>query len=251
MLVAYLDESYDPGNAGYYAVAGVVGDSWMVLECGKKWRTLLTKHHLRKFKIAKMKTRPNVVTEFAKVVRDSGFFAFGLITKQAEVLEHLKGSALAKQYKEGPYMLLYQFSFIRLAMKFRKLGATESVSFVCDENARYLPMMVRSYPELRSINKLSEPYMGSCGMEKDDECIPLQMADLIAGEIRKNAPTWTQGNKEFTAALQVLLESETLGWVSLLDEGTLALVRQLVDSKHPQPDTNWSTEDADIQTKPI
>jgi hypothetical protein len=234
MLAAYLDESYDSGNTGFYVVGGVLGDGWMVLESCDKWRTLLAKHRLTKFKAAEMGRRPNVVAEFAEAVRDAGFFAFGLIAKQSEVLKHLKGSVLARQYQQSPYMLLYQFSFIRLAMKFRQLGSAESVSFVCDENARYLPMAVRSYPELQSLNRQSEPYMGSCSMEKDDECIPLQMADLIAGEIRKNAPTWTQGNLEFSSSLRLLLDAGTLGWVSLLDEHTLASVRQLVDARHAQ-----------------
>lgn len=237
MLAAYLDESYDSGNSGYYVVGGVLGDGWSLLESGDKWRALLAKHRLSKFKIAELRRRPDVVTEFAEAIRDSGFFAFGLIARQTEVLEHLKGSALARQYQQSPYMLLYQFSFIRLAMKFRQLGSTQSVSFVCDENARYLPMMVRSYPELRAINRASEPFMGSCTMEKDDECIPLQMADLIAGEIRIKAPTWTQGNQEFSSSLQLLLDADTLGWVSVLDDHTLTSVRQLIDAKHPQPNS--------------
>ena len=181
-----------------------------------------------------MGRRPNVVTEFAEVIRDAGFFAFALIAKQEEVLKHLNGSVLARQYQQSPYMLLYQFSFIRLAMKFRQLGSTESVSFVCDENARYLPIMARSYPELQSRNRQSEPYMGSCSMEKDEACVPLQMADLIAGEIRKKAPTWTQGNLEFGGSLQLLLEAGTLGWVSVLDDRTLASIRQLVDVRYAQ-----------------
>ena len=237
MLAAYLDESYDSGNRGFYVVGGVLSDGWSLLECGSKWRNLLAKHRLSKFKIAELRRQPNVVTEFTEAIIDSGFYAFGLIAKQAEVLKHLKGSVLARQYQQSPYMLLYQFSFIRLAMTFRQLGATQSVSFVCDENARYLSMMVRSYPQLQSLNRQSQPYMGSCSMEKDDECIPLQMADLIAGEIRKAAPTWTQGNQQFSRSLQLLLDTDTLGWVSVLDDRTLIAIRQLVDAKKRHIDT--------------
>lgn len=129
-------------------------------------------------------------------------------------------------------MLLYQFSFIRIAMKLRQLGATDYVSYVCDENARYLGILSRSYPELRKMNSKSAPFMGSCSTSTDDECIPLQMADLVVGEIRKKAPTWTAGHYGFSDSLRLLLDSGTLGWVSLLDEPTLASVRQIVDAKH-------------------
>lgn len=233
MFAAYLDESYDPGNCGNYVVGGVVGDGWMMLKSTETWRALLAKHRLSKFKIANLRRRPKVIAEFAAVIRDSGFFAFGLIAEQAEVLNQLNGSALAKQYKESPYMLLYQLSFVRLAMKFRQLNSSEGLAFVCDENARYLPLMARSYPELRSINHQSAPYMGSCSMESDNECVPLQMADLIVGEIRNKAPSWTLDSRDFSESLHLLLADGTLGWVSRVDQQTLELIRQSVDIKHP------------------
>jgi hypothetical protein len=170
------------------------------------------------------------MTHYTSVIRDSGLYAFGLIAKQQDVLKHLNGSKLAKQYQESPYMLLYQFSFVRLAMKIRQLGATESISFVCDENTRYLGILARSYSGLRALNKLSAAYMGSCTTDIDENCMPLQMADLIVGEIRKNARTWNSENRSFGEPLRLLLDSETLGWVSLVDESVLAQIRTLVDS---------------------
>jgi hypothetical protein len=78
--------------------------------------------------------------------------------------------------------------------------------------------------------------MGSCSTMTDDECIPIQMADLICGEIRKKAPTWRQGDTEFSDSLRLLLEAETLGWVSVVDDSTLMSIRQLVDAKHVRAD---------------
>ena len=161
MLAAYLDESYDDGNSGFYVVAGVLGDGWRMLQGEDRWRRLLSKYRLQKFKIANA-NRSHFLSEFAAVIRDSGLFAFGLIANQTMVREHLRESPLAKQYQESPYMLLYQFTFVRIAMKLRELGASDYVSFVCDENARYLSILTRSYPELQKLNPQSAPYMGSC-----------------------------------------------------------------------------------------
>lgn len=231
MLAAYLDESYDSGNDGFYVVAGVLGDSWKILESEDRWRGLLRKHRLQKFKAVNMKRRPFLVPEFAAAIRDSGLFAFALIADQTAVRKHLGGSVLARQYQESPYMLLYQLSFVTIAMKLRQRNAGVCVSYVCDENARYLSILARSYPELQRINPQSAPYMGSCTVRTDDECIPLQMADLIASEIRKKAPTWGQGDTEFSDSLRLLLESGTLGRVGLLDDSTLVSIRQVVDAR--------------------
>lgn len=73
--------------------------------------------------------------------------------------------------------------------------------------------------------------MGSCSMENDEKCIPIQMADLVASEIRKKAPTWKAKDTQFSDALRLLLESGALCSVKSVDDDSLKKVRQLVDTK--------------------
>jgi hypothetical protein len=231
MYAAYLDESYDSNNAGFYVVAAVFGDGWDVLKGEKQWRKLLDKHRLAVYKSSKMSSRPAVVSEFAAVIRDSGLFAFGNIASNSDVRMHLDGSAFHKQYRESPHLLLYHLSFVHIALRLREFRAADYVSFVCDDSARYLGIMSRSYPQLKELNRESAPYMGSCRMENDARCIPLQMADLVASEIRRAAPTWKTKDTRFSDALHLLLESEVLCSVKVFDDASLREVRQLVDVK--------------------
>ena len=160
MFTAFIDESFDDKNLGRFAVAAVFGNGWSALRGETLWRELLCKHKLRSFKASKLQGKPEVRAEFAMAIADSGLIASGLITDQTVVREHLNGSSLHKQYKENPYMLMYQTIFVRIAMDLRRAGATDSVSFVCDENGRYRDILTRSYPELKSRNPNAAEYMG-------------------------------------------------------------------------------------------
>jgi hypothetical protein len=231
MFSAYLDESFDSGNAGYYVVAAVLGDGWDILRGENLWRRLLAKHHLSAYKSSAMSKCPGVTREFAAVICDAGLIAFGSIARQVAVRKHFDGSSLHKQYRESPHLLLYQLSFVHIALKLREFRAADYVSYVCDDSARYLGIMSRSYPQLKEMNHNSAPYMGSCSMENDENCIPIQMADLVASEIRKKAPTWRPEDPQLSDALRLLLESETLRSVKSVDDDELEKVRQLVDAK--------------------
>jgi hypothetical protein len=134
---AYLDESFDDGKSGVYAVAAVFGDGWNVIRAEELWKDLLIKYNLKVFKSRNIRKRPKILAEFAEAICDSGLLACGVIANPFEVFHALSGSALHKQYKSEPYMLLYQQLFVNIAMDLRRAGAKDYVSFVCDEHTRY------------------------------------------------------------------------------------------------------------------
>lgn len=232
MYAAYLDESFDSRNDGFYAVASIVGDSWDVIKGEKLWSALLAKHSISTFKASKIR-RPEILLEFATAIRDAGLFGCGMIASQQTVRKHLNGSILARQYRESPHMLLYHQTFVNIAMDFREHGSTESISFVCDENARYRDIMQRSYAELQELNPTSAQHMGSCSMANDTSCIPLQMADLLASELRRKSRTWriNDPTTEFSPALDLLLKSGAIWSVRRFDDRTLRMVRDAVDTR--------------------
>ena len=231
MLAAYLDESFDSRNAGIFAVAAVFGDGWDVMKGETLWRGLLDRHGLKAFKSSRLRQRPGIVADFARAIKSSGLLACGMVTEQAVVLRHLDGSAFAEQYRRNPYMLAYHSAFIEIAMDLRRGKSEHLVAYVCDCNLRYLDILERSYPVLLERNPLSAVYMGSLSVKADDDCIPLQMADLIAGELRRAGLDWNE-RTDVSEALEVL--KGVLWKVSLMDEGYLRAIRTHVDEAHPQ-----------------
>jgi hypothetical protein len=231
MYAAYLDESYDGGNNGLFVVAAILGDGWRILKGEVLWKKLLDKYGMVTFKASNLKQKPDVVTEFTQAIIDSKLVACGIIAIQALVRKHLAGSALHKQYKESPYMLLYQHAFVVIAMDLHKHNAKEAVAFVCDENARYLNILARSYPELRSKNRTAAVYMGSCSTEKDEECVPLQMADLISNEIRRAGLIWDID--KLSDPLRLLMNWNAIWSIRHLDENHIKKVRMLVERENP------------------
>ena len=232
MFAAYLDESFDPHNEGIFAVAAVFGDGWAVMKGETLWRALLDRHRMKAFKSSKLRQHPGIVADFARVIKSSGLLACGMVTEQAVVLRHLDGSAFTEQYRRNPYMLAYHSAFIEIAMDLRRGKSERLVAYVCDCNLRYLDLLERSYPALLEQNPLSAVYMGSLSVKADEDCIPLQMADLIAGELRRTGLDWSE-RTDVSEALG-LLKDGVLWRVSFMDEGYLRAIRSHVDSIHPQ-----------------
>ena len=226
LFAAHLDESFDSGNAGVYVVACVVGDGWNVLKGEKFWSATLSKHGFKVFKANLLKNRPHVVAEFAQAIVDSGLIACGIIGNQSEVLQALKGTPLHARYRRSPYMLLYQQTFVNIAMDFRERGAGRHVAFVCDESSVYRDLIPRAYQDLCELNPLSAPYMGSCTMKSDEDCIPLQMADLVASEIRRRGLDFLR-DEGFSPALDLLMRHEKIWSLRYMNGRALKLVREL------------------------
>ena len=234
MYAAYLDESFDSRNAGVYVVAGVLGDGWDVLKGERLWADMLRNYNFKVFKASRLKSRPQVVADFARVIVDSGLIACGVIGDQSEVLRALEGTTLHALYRRSPYMLLYHQIFVNIAMDMRKGKAWSHVSFVCDENGVYCDLIPSAYKELCKLNPLSAPYMGSCTMMSDEACIPLQMADLIASEIRRRGLDFNR-DEDFSPALKLLVSRETIWSLKHMNERGLNLVRHLVSKSAPLP----------------
>jgi hypothetical protein len=238
LLAAYLDESFDVGNEGFYAVGAVVGGGWELLRAETLWKDLLAKHGIPVFKFNRVRRRPDVLRDFAEVIPKADLGAVGVIVEQATFRKALQGSKAHKQYKESPYLLLQHHIFVDIGMLLKEGRSGAGICFVCDENARYLDSMKRSYPKLKELNSQSAPYLGSCSLGKDEDYLPLQMADLVAGELRKNARAFIEKEKEgFSTTVQVWQANHCIGPVKYYDERGLKRIREIVDAGGKDPKT--------------
>ena len=234
MFGAFLDESFDTGGQGVYAVAAVFGDGWRVLKGERLWQELLAKYRIRKFKSSRFAKSPEVIAEFASAIRQSGLIASAVIAKQEVFRQHLGDSPFHKQYRESPYMLLYQHMFVSIAMDLRRGRSSDFVSYVCDENARYLKILTDSYPQLKGKNRNSAPFMGSFSVQKDEDCIPLQMADLLAGQLRRQGREWLDGTVLPHGPLKAIIDAGVLWSVRGYDHKGFSAVRDLVTAESVQ-----------------
>lgn len=230
MLTAYLDESFDKGNEGFYAVGAVVGSGWGFLRAETLWKDLLVKHGISVFKFNRVRRRPNILRDFAEVIIKAELAVVGVIAEQVAFRNALRGSNAHKQYKESPYLLLQHHIFVDLGMLLKEGGSGAGICFVCDENARYLDSMMRSYPKLIEMNPQSAPYLGSCTLGKDEEYIPLQIADLVAGELRRNALSLVENRDDFSPTIRMLQEHHSIGPVKYYDDRVLNRIRSIVDA---------------------
>ena len=104
------------------------------------------------------------------------------------------------------------------------------VSFICDKNSVYFDLVPSAYEELRKINPLSAPYLGLCTMGSDEDCILLQMADLIASEIKRCGLDFLR-NEELSPALELLMSHERIWSLKHMNGNVLNIVRELVDKR--------------------
>jgi hypothetical protein len=234
MFSAYLDESFDNGNEGIFAVGAVFGDGWDRLRAESLWKEALGRNRLRAFKWNRQRRKPDVLAQFTRALSDSGMVACGIVTSQQQALEMMKGSALSKLYRQSPLMLMYQQCFVNIAMDLREGKSPRHVTFICDRNARYEDIMISAYAQLREQNPLSRPYLGRLHLEADEDCIPLQMADLVAGELRAHGTKWLDPQIPLSPTLTQLTEARVFWKINHMDESSLSFVRTLVDERAAQ-----------------
>ncbi len=229
MFSAFMDESFDERNSGFYAVCTVFGDGWRVLKGEVVWRQVLDKHNLRAFKASNLNNRPKIMKDFADALVESELMVFSVLSDQRsilQVLSSLQSHKLHRQYKESPYLLCYHCSFIDVAMQLAKRKAHHGVAFVCDQNDRYRESLRRSYPQLQSLSPKSRPYMGSLNFAQDQNCIPLQMADLVASLVRRESKALIARTQVLSPSLNAILDNRSCR-VAYLDDDYLNALKTI------------------------
>ena len=185
MFAAYLDESFDTGNKGVFAAGGLIHHGWGWLKAETLWSQLSAETNTNLFKASRIAASDrDLYMRFASVLQHSGIAGFGVVIPQETFRNTFALSKRDRLFRQSPYYLAYQHLFVDVAQKLLESEASELVSFVCDKTDRYAPTASEVFESVRKKNPNAAQRMGSFWMRKDSDCVPLQMADLIAFELR-------------------------------------------------------------------
>lgn len=221
MLAAYMDESRDNGRGGVFAVAGFVGNGWDWLSAERDWDGLLRKHRLRSFKASNHR---RLIGEFLEIPARNHLLAFGVAVRQQDFYEVVGTRSALRPFSESPYWLAYHQAIVQTIHDLKMIAESETVAFVADEHSKYGPRAASAYSALAMKNPITATSMGSFHMRDDTLCLPLQMADLLAAEVRQQAQHWrTEGMAE-RESLRKLRDADCMLRCTVADSEWLSAV---------------------------
>jgi hypothetical protein len=211
---SFMDESFDMGSKGIFAVGGLIGQGIAFFELDRKWEALRKRPDIdiRYFKAsecelgcgefekftqtprhpstAEKKILQSISMEFIGLIKkEVGLTVHGIGVVQPDFYEAIKDEKAKAVLGSTPWRLAYDLSMIQSAwvMQHVELGKRERcpVSFMCDLNAQYGPVAHEAYRSLKQTNTNASKYMGSYGEDDEKDCEPLQAADASIYEVRR------------------------------------------------------------------
>jgi hypothetical protein len=219
---SYLDESFDMGSAGLFAVGGLIGQGPALFELDRKWETLCKHYGIGYFKAsecergkgefkkyAKIAGSPtpeekkllNAISEhFTQLILAEQVVGHGVTVNQKDFFDAIKDPAAKAVLTDSPYRLAYDLAMIQCAWMMKTLQKDLSetsrfgtriknphVSFVCDEHEKHSPLANVAYRELKRSNPEAERYMASYSYADEKKLPVLQAADAIVYVVRRSS----------------------------------------------------------------
>jgi hypothetical protein len=213
MIAEFLDESFDMGHSGVFAVGGYMARGTAIFELERRWEKLRAKYGLEYFKASQCQrgkgpfrhlvADPDNLTpieqhklesismEFTRAFVEmpwepnSGLIANGVGVVQDDFYEVINDGYARSVLGDSPYRLAYDFAMIQAAWSMKELGTGDHIAFICDECEQYSPLAYEAYRNLQGTNPNAAKYMGSYSSKDEKKCDPLQAADAVVFEIRR------------------------------------------------------------------
>ena len=223
VIASYMDESFDMGSKGVFAVGGIMARGVALFELERKWEALCERPDIgiAYFKASECERGAGEFSKFVKTARhpteeekqnlqsiSHKFLAlipqqqfiitqgFGVVQK--DFYEVIKDDRARAILGDTPYFLAYHLAMIQCAWAMKELEKLKMedlqpwqkvnrdyISFVCDENARYTPMAHAAYKKLKEGNPRAAEFMATYS-EADEKKVPkVQAADATIFEIRR------------------------------------------------------------------
>ncbi|MHB8486055.1 MAG: DUF3800 domain-containing protein [Candidatus Acidiferrales bacterium] len=248
---SYLDESFDSGKAGLFAVGGIIAQGVGLFELDRKWKNLCEKYDIAYFKASECEYGRGQFTKFVTTageptdrekekLREISLDFVGLIADEMGVVGHgitidqeefyrvlSKNPAAKAVLRDDPYRLGYDLAMVQCAwiMKEIQLDFSETspfgtrikhphVSFVCDEHEQYGPLASAAYQELKTKNPEAGQYMATFESADDKELPVLQAADAVAYTVRRSSKVGLGFLKTgFSREFELLEKTHKLGLI--------------------------------------
>src|SRR5882757_10152479 len=201
MIAEFLDESFDMGQAGVFAVGGFMARGTAIFELERRWERLLERFDIQYFKASQCCQRgrgpfrhlvgdPDNLTaieqqnlesismEFTRALTEmpwepsSYLTAPGVEIIQEDFYEAIRDSYARSILGDSPYRLAYDLAMIQAAWSAKELHMGDHVAFICDESEQYSPLAFEAYRNLQSANPNAAKYMGSYTSEDEKNCDP-------------------------------------------------------------------------------
>jgi hypothetical protein len=216
MICSYMDESFDKGHEGVYAVGGILARGVAIFELERKWEKLRRRSDIdieffkaseceRGFgQFSKVCATPKSPTTAEKAKLESISKEFlGLIADvapydgqryiciqgvgvvQAEFYDVIADPHAKAVLGPSPFRLAHDFALVQCAWAMKQLGPVYSVSFVCDEDQEHRNVVEVAYAELKAANPIAAVYMNTFSTADEKKCEPLQAADAAVYEVRR------------------------------------------------------------------
>jgi hypothetical protein len=118
--------------------------------------------------------------------------AFEKVGQRWRGIKAKPGEAVRHHCMEEPYMLLCQGVLLMSIAEAVRRGSKTPVEIVFDKQVILMPSILASYPELRERERQESPERFAVmplmpGFRDDKDWVALQMADLVAGNMRMGA----------------------------------------------------------------
>jgi uncharacterized protein DUF3800 len=230
-LQAYFDDSGGKGQGRWMVMSGLFGEAEVLAAVADEWDKYLAARHPGRIRYFKMDEACQVDGEFkdwrvdnrnAKVLqmasvidRSSGLLEIAARVdlqahrKIGERWAHVKakrGDLQRFHTMDQPYMMLVQYVIVTAVTEAVARGATAPIEIIFDEQSLFEQSVRASYPELREIERDAGDRERSAVLpvqpwfRDDKECVILQAADLLAGELRLASEGYSD-NPEFVGTL--------------------------------------------------
>ena len=256
LLDCYLDDSHDGLEQEVFAVAGYYGWSLGFFDAEREWEHCLTRHGLQYFhaieceqvqgQFFKLRKDPRynslasqkaaaagIRSELISILNQHvGFDGIGLavpLEAYRKVLDTEPDASILLQDRH--FYFAYHHLMIELVKKCEDRFKGHWIGFVCDDHSRR-DEAEKAYDELKTKNPRSARMMASMTHADDKITLPLQMADLLAYEVRRAAMEQLRHKPAFAGDVINQL-SESIWFIGYPDENYLrAAVRDLVEQRN-------------------
>ena len=228
-LQAYFDDSGAKGQGRWMALSGLFGEAEIFASLADEWRLNLAGPYppgrIKYFKMDEAVTKDGQFNHWTDENRDAkvrqmakllnrgdllqvgGLLDLAAYEKYAPLYRHIKAQQGDEQRfhtMDQPYLMLFQAVFTTTIAEAVKRGATTPIDIVFDQQDLFRGTIMAGYPGIRDEYK-SDPkefaVLPYYPMFRDDqEFLPLQGADLLAGEMRLAAEDYPD-NPSFVGSL--------------------------------------------------
>jgi hypothetical protein len=213
MIGSYLDESFDMGKSGIFAIGGFMARGVVICELERRWEALKNRFGIQYFKASQCQRGKgpfrglvvdpdNLTVAEQEELNDISLSFFHAVTEmpwepssyitcagvgivQDDFYDVTKDEYARSILGASPYRLAYDLAMIQAAWSMKELGTGDNVSFICDECEEHSPLAYEAYRNLKDTNPNASKYMATYSNEDEKNCDPLQAADAIVFEIRR------------------------------------------------------------------